>query len=83
MAVYVTRDVYLDPQHYSSTQCSFVARTNAGLVSSRIHLQCRTPVYGRYIHIQLVGIGTVTNRTTDDRLTLPFRAHLCEIYAYN
>lgn len=80
--VYVTRDIYLDIQQYPSTRCAFISRTNYAIRSPRIHLQCQTPIFGRYIHIQLFGIRTGFNRT-DQRMTLPFKAHFCEIYAYN
>ena len=80
--VYITRDMFLDSHQYDTAFCALVTRTNYGIVSPRIHLQCQTPIIGRYIHIQLLGIRTVTNQT-QTRLSLPFKAHFCEIYAYN
>ncbi len=82
IVVYITRDTFLDSHQYNTAQCSLVTGTNYGILSQRIHLQCQTPIIGRYIHIQLLGIKTVTNRT-QTRLSLPFKAHFCEIYAYN
>ncbi|CAF1251328.1 unnamed protein product [Adineta steineri] len=80
--IYITRDIHLDSHQYNIAQCSLVTRTNYSILSSYIHLQCQTPIIGRYIHIQLFGVRTVTNRT-QTRLSLPFKAHFCEIYAYN
>ncbi|CAF4337736.1 unnamed protein product [Rotaria socialis] len=80
--VYITQDMYFDSHQYNKAQCSLVTRKNYGILSHRIHLQCQTPMMGRFIHIQLVGIKTITNRT-QKRLSLPFKAHFCEIYAYN
>jgi hypothetical protein len=81
--VYITRDIYLDSHQYNTAQCSLVTRTNYGILSQRIHLQCQTPIIGRYIHIQLHGVKTVVTNRTQTRLALPFKAHFCEIYAYN
>lgn len=80
--VYITQDMYLDAHRYSQVQCSVVTRKNYGILSPRIHFQCQTPIMGRFIHIHLLGIRTITNRT-QSRLSLPFKAHFCEIYAYN
>lgn len=78
IVVSITRDTVLDSHQYDSAHCAVATRTNYGILSPKIHLQCQTPILGRYIHIQLLGIRTVTNRTS-----LPFKAHFCEIYAYN
>ena len=80
--VHITRDIQIDLAQYQNTRCAFLTRNTYAIRSSRIHLQCQTPIFGRFIHIQLFGIRTAINRT-DQRLTLPFKAHFCEIYAYN
>ena len=82
MVVYITRDIHLDPDQLTTSQCSFVTRTDYSILSQCLHLQCENPILGRYIHIQLFGIKTVSNRT-QTRFSLPFKAHFCEIYAYN
>ncbi|CAF0912710.1 unnamed protein product [Rotaria sp. Silwood1] len=80
--VYITLDMSLASHQYNTALCSLVTRKNYGILSQRIHLQCQTPIMGRFIHIQLLGMRTITNRT-QTRFSLPFKAHFCEIYAYN
>ncbi len=80
--IHITRNMHLDAHQYNKAQCALVTRTNYSILTKCIHLQCQTPIIGRYIHIQLSGIRTVTNRT-QTRLSLPFKAHFCEIFVYN
>ncbi|CAF0900621.1 unnamed protein product [Adineta ricciae] len=58
IVVYITRDIHLDPDQLTTSQCSFVTRTDYSTLSQCLHLQCESPIIGRYIHIQLFGIKT-------------------------
>ena len=82
IVVYITDDKNLNSYQYTEALCSLVTRKNYGILSHRLHLQCETPILGRFIHIQLFGTKTIINQT-ETRLSLPFKAHFCEIYAYN
>jgi hypothetical protein len=54
--------------------CNFVTRNNYAIFSSRIHLQCLRPLFGRYLYIQADGRNNRWNKL--------FNAVFCELQVY-
>lgn len=54
--------------------CGFISRFNDALFQPLLHIQCATPLKGRYVYIEAVGVA--------NRWTRLFSAILCEVMVY-
>ena len=55
--------------------CSSIIRTNQYLTSSsRLHIQCQSSLYGRFVYIESIGLTNQWNKY--------FTAVLCEVLVY-
>ena len=58
----------------SDNVCGFISRFNDAIFQPLLHVQCATPLKGRYVYIEATGVAT--------RWTRLFSAILCEVMVY-